>query len=203
MKLKIISSRLIWTKKYRTLHDDLAGPVELRVGDDVAKRDRARPSRGSRFESGPAAATIASPRRPPCEVQRVDRRRLGPAEPERSPGRRRADERQRQERAADRVEMGDRVERQPPEQLRRAVAEPVRRECVAEFVDRQTDEQHDRDDDHGRQDAVQCRCASGTLATGMARIVAGPERRSARRGRRVRLEPREQVRLLAPRTPRA
>ena len=56
--------------------------------------------------------------------------------------------------AADRVEMGDRVERQPPEHLGRAVTQPEGRAGVAELVDRQTDEQHDRDDDDGRDDAL-------------------------------------------------
>ena len=50
--------------------------------------------------------------------------------------------------------MRDRIDRQAPEKLRSPVTEPERRESVAELVDRQPDEQHDRDDDHGRQDAV-------------------------------------------------
>ena len=43
--------------------------------------------------------------------------------------------------------MDERVEGQAPEQLRRAVAEPVRREGVAELVDREADEEEDRHGD--------------------------------------------------------
>ena len=61
---------------------------------------------------------------------------------------------ERQEDPADRVEVGDRVERQPAEQLRGAVAQPVGREGVGELVDREPDEQHDGDDDDERQELV-------------------------------------------------
>ena len=54
---------------------------------------------------------------------------------------------------ADRVEVHDRVERQAPEQLGRPVAEPVRGEGMGELVDREPDEQHDRDDDDDRAGA--------------------------------------------------
>ena len=83
-----------------------------------------------------------------------------------APDARRADERQGEERAADRVEMGDRIERQPPEHLGRAVAEPVGRERVAELVDRQSDEQHDADDDRGRDDVVSGSWSSEHLGYG-------------------------------------
>ena len=64
-----------------------------------------------------------------------------------APPSRPTDERHGQQDPAERVEVGDRVERQPPEQLGRAVAEPIGRQRVAELVDREADEQHDRDDD--------------------------------------------------------
>ena len=47
--------------------------------------------------------------------------------------------------------MGDRVERQAAEQLRGPIAKPIRRQRVGELVDGEPDEQHDRDDDRGRE----------------------------------------------------
>ena len=111
----------------------------------------------------------------------------GPPEPERVPRRRGTDERQSQERAADRIEMGDRVERQASEQLRRPVAEAIRRQSVAEFVDRQPDEQHDADDDRGGKNTFEVQSAPGLR--GIALIVAAPAHpgpivlRGARAGR--------------------
>ena len=75
------------------------------------------------------------------EVHRVDRSGFCPPEPECVARRRRPDERQSEQRPTDRVEMGDRIERQAPEQLGGAVTQPVGRERVAEFVDREPDEQ--------------------------------------------------------------
>ena len=71
---------------------------------------------------------------------------VGLAQPKTKPPSRRSGE-VSQEQAADRVEMGDRVERQPAEHLRRGVAQPVGDEGVGELVDRETDEQEDRDED--------------------------------------------------------
>ena len=81
----------------------------------------------TRFESGPAAATIASPVRPPSRLSGLTG--VGLAQPKPKPPRA-DDERQRQQDAAERVEVGDRVERQPAEQLGRAVAQPVGRQRV-------------------------------------------------------------------------
>ena len=43
--------------------------------------------------------------------------------------------------------MDDRVEREAAEQLRGAITETKRRQRVAEFMDREADQEHDRDRD--------------------------------------------------------
>ena len=98
--------------------------------------------------------------------------------------------RDRQQDAAERIEMGDRVERQPPDQLGGAVAQPIGREGVGELVDREADEQHDRDDDDARDEVVR---AQGPFVR-VVRIVAA---RVAGGRKAPPLEPAEQVRLLA------
>ena len=89
----------------------------------------------TRLESGPAAATIASPRRPPCRFIGLTGVGLAQPNPKALARRRRPDERDREQHAAERVEMGDRVDRQAAEQLGRAVTQAVGREGVAELVD--------------------------------------------------------------------
>ena len=90
-----------------------------------------------KFESGPAAATNASPWRP----RRFDGLTGVAREAERDPEQQRRED---QHPAADRVEMGDRVQRQLAEHLRRAVAQPVGHVRVEELVDRERDEQEER-----------------------------------------------------------
>ena len=85
------------------------------------------------------AATIASPL--PAARRFDGLTGVGFAQP--NPNARRGEHDDRQQEPADRVEMDDRVERQPAEQLGRPVAEPVGRQGVGELVDREGDEQED------------------------------------------------------------
>ncbi len=81
-----------------------------------------------------------------AEAPGVDRHRLGPAEHERDPadGQQLADQQDAgQEDGADPVDVPQRVERQPPGQLRRVVAERQRRVAVRRLV--QGDRQHGGD----------------------------------------------------------
>ena len=139
MKLKIAS---------RTLNSDEV------VGDepDRAAAGRRRPRRAPgttkapssairKFDAGPARATRTSPLRRSLQVGGVHGRGLGPADDE--PGQGDRDDRHQ---AAHRVEVDDRVERQPPEQLGGRVALHVGDRRVGELVDRERDEQEDRDE---------------------------------------------------------
>ena len=88
--------------------------VELRAGDD--RRDRP-PS--AKFVLGPASDTISMSRRPLREPRRVHRHRLRPADDRHV--RERAEH--RQDDRAERIDVRDRVQREPARPLGGVVAE--------------------------------------------------------------------------------
>ena len=91
------------------------------------------------------------------------------------------DRNQRKEQRADRVDVHDRVERQPAEQPRRRIAEPVRRPRVRRFVQRQratrstASESHDLDEIEVRQSASAYHRAAARrrLRTAVVSVAAG------------------------------
>ena len=90
-----------------------------------------------KFIAGPATATTAMPRRGSRNFQADDRHRLGPAEHEQHAvdGQQLEDQQEAgQQDGADPVDMAQRVERQPPGQSRRVVAQRQRGVAMRRLV---------------------------------------------------------------------
>ena len=155
-RLKTISTRLISDEELQRTVDEAMASLEMtavesscRIGREVAQRQgrdggedevRERPG-GGHQRLAPAAAR---------EVGWVDGRRLGPAEPE-IPAPMKRDARSIPP-SGSKWATGLSVSR--PNSFAVPVAEPIRRQRVGELVDREADQQHDRDDDDAREEVV-------------------------------------------------
>ena len=122
---------------------------QVRVRDEVAQRQRRRDREHEVRDRPGERPRSPRPRRPPSRLLGLTGVGFAQPKPNELPMNVTA-----RRMPAERVEMGDRVERQPSEELGRAVPEPIGRQRMGELVDRETDEQHDRDDDDARQDVV-------------------------------------------------
>ena len=120
---------------------------ELRVRPDGGRRRRQHEVRG---RPGGADERHADLRRG-AQVVRIDHHGLGPAEQERRP----AEVGDHEHERAERIQVRERVERQPSHLLGAAVAERVRGQRMRKLVERERDDEDRRD----QQEAVKARVA--------------------------------------------